>query len=153
MPARVIAALVEAEEGTGSPGHRTSPNRAAADRKPVGRNPDVEVEFYIIRTLPRPPMFGRRIPGFGWFGYGPRVPRLGTPRDRVIMVVPARPAPGPSDDGLLTVKGRLKASGQPLDPGKSIRPPNVPTGRRRGPGAPRRVGGWSGTSSATPTRS
>jgi S1-C subfamily serine protease len=133
-PVRAIEALVEAKKGAevlatvhrvieleGAPGLLAW--RAA------------EPEYYIIRTLPRPPMFSP---------YGPRIPGFGAPREHVVIVErtpsPSRrpaaprsvaPRPTPTDNDGLAVKGRLDVSGRPVGAGASIRPPAVPIGEAR----------------------
>ncbi len=147
-PVQAVAARVEARQGSvvlatvlriidlaGAP---ASPRVAA---------PTADV--YVFRTLPRPPMFGSRIPGYGGYGptipgrmmprmggFGPRVPSLGRPRD-VVVVVPRTPSlpivtgRAPNDESLLTVKGTLDVMGERRGSAKAIQPPKLAIGEAR----------------------
>jgi WD40 repeat protein/S1-C subfamily serine protease len=145
-PVRAIEAMVEAKRG--------STVLASVHRKielvgapPLVAQNDAEPEIFIIRTLPRPPGFGGfgpRIPGLG--GLGPRIPGVGGlgrgmpgrgGSDDLIVVVPRAPSRrivtqrGPSDEGMLAVKGMLDVTGKTQGAGKSIRPPSVAMGKAK----------------------
>ncbi len=157
IPVRAIEAMVEAKQG--SVVLATVHRRIELARAPalLAANEDNAPEIFIVRTLPRPPMFGsfgpripglgglgRRIPGMGGLGsrtpgmggLGPRMPGNGDDRD-VIVVVPRTPSrqiitlPGPSDDGTLTVRGALNVTGNIEGAGKSIRPPAAAIGEAK----------------------
>jgi WD40 repeat protein len=137
-PVRAIEALVEARRGSVvlATVHRRVELKGAPPESRVATNETDESEIFIIRTLPRPPMFGGfgppGMPGFG--GYGRLMPGGRRVPDSVIIVVPSRPRNpsnqpgGLSDDDSLSVGGTLDVTGETQRASKSIRPAKVPMG-------------------------
>jgi S1-C subfamily serine protease len=109
-PVRAIEALVQARKGTDVvASYWRRIDLAGAPAPPVAANGRVEPEFYVIRTIRRPPTFGPygpRVPGIRGLGpFGPGygglgrstpgidpfrrgVPGLGAPQESIIVVVP-----------------------------------------------------------------
>jgi len=149
-PVRALEAVVEAKQGKVvlATVHRRIELAGAPAPPVVAAKDKREPEIFIIRILPRPPMFGGfgpRIPGPGGFGpripgpggLGPRVPGLrglgprvrgsGGPRDYVVVVPRTPPIipQGPSDEGMLTVISTLNVNGQANGARNAIRPPQA----------------------------
>jgi S1-C subfamily serine protease len=119
VPVKAIEALVEAKKGTEV--LATIYRRIelqGAPRRPEAKvaNDGAEAQFFVLR----------RLPGYGG---GPFQSYVAAPV--TVTIRPVVPGVGPSDDGLLTVKGTLDVNGQRRGAGGSIRPPTVPMGEAR----------------------